>query len=179
MNIDRLIRNLSEGWCEVSRYQAVDQLRWHLDDSTVLMAMCSAALKEVSTPLRKYIVRALRPAGHTANPLFEKAAVQCTSATIRKRAFESLSLMDCRTARSAVIQGLNDPDRDVRMAAALNIDLYNDLVFASAVEGFFEKNRFSLLKKSIDEFFAGLLEKAEIKKRSIYSVGRPRLQNAV
>ena len=179
MTIDQMIREMSEGWSIDSRYQAVDQLRWHLNDPTVLRAMCSAALKEINAPLREHIVTALHPVRHEANRLFEKAAAECACAAIRERAFISLSLLGCRTARSTVIQGLNDADHDVRMAAALNMGQYNDLGFASAVESFLEKNRFGLLKKSMDEFFAGLLEKAEIKNKSTYSVGQPNPQNAV
>ena len=179
MTVDQMIRELSEGWSIVSRYQAVDQLGRHLDDPTVLRAMCSAALKETSAPLRKYIVAALHPVRHEASRLFDLAAAHCACATIRERAFVNLSLLGCRASRSTVIQGLGDTDREVRMAAALNINQYNDLVFASAVESFLEKNRFGLLKKSMDEFFAGLLEKAQTNNKSTYRVWDPNLQNAV
>jgi len=179
MTDDQLIRDLSEGWSEISRYQAVDRLREHLDDLTVLMAVCSAALKERNTSLREHIVDALRPVRREASRLFEKAAAKCPSATIRRRAFVNLSLLECRTARSTVIQGLDDPDPAVRIAASLSMGLYNDLTFVSVVEGFLEKNRFGLLKKSMDEFFASLLLRQNRQNRGNCGVVRTNLQGAI
>jgi HEAT repeat protein len=132
---------------------AVNQLKGHLDDPVVITALCSTALKRIGFDLRERIIAALKPVSREANRLFTLAATRSPSAAVRKRGFINLSLMVCTTAKSAVIQGLDDSNHEVRMAAALSIGLYHDQIFATAVERFFEKNRFRY-------FFAGIHELA-------------------
>lgn len=157
MNVDQMIRNLNEGESDKLRLQMVDQLKHHLDDPVVVPAMCSAALKNISADLRNGIIGALKASRPDASRYFKKAATLCTSATIRKWAFLNLSLMGCQTAGSTVIQGLNDRNSEVRMAAALSIGLYSDQTFAAAVEGFLEKNRLCLLREGAHQLLAWLL----------------------
>lgn len=58
-----------------------------------------------------------------------------------KPALINLSLMECRNAKKAVMQGLNDPHRSIRIAAAFNTGLYCDSDVVNSLELFFERNR--------------------------------------
>ena len=53
----------------------------------------------------------------------------------------NLSLVECPNAKEAVIQGLKDPHRSVRIAAAFNAGLYCDSDVVNALELFFERHR--------------------------------------
>lgn len=60
---------------------------------------------------------------------------------MEKLALINLSLMECRNAKKAVMQGLNDPHGSVRIAAAFNTGLYCDSDVVNSLELFFERNR--------------------------------------
>ena len=154
MYIDSIIRDLHEGLSEEAKIRAVDQLKPHLDNCLVLTALCCASLKTDSARLREHLIAALRSAATIANLCFKHAAERSNCARTRRWAFLNLSMMGCRTAKQAVIAGLNDPKREVWEAAALNIGLYQDHDYLLEVERFFERHRFHFAKIGICQFCA-------------------------
>jgi hypothetical protein len=76
--------------------------------------------------------------------------------------------MECRDAREAVMQGLRDTHRSVRIAAAFNTGLYDDSDMVNAFEIFFERNRFSLVVDGLRQASKPLLPLID-KAKKIYN----------
>jgi hypothetical protein len=84
-----------------------------------------------------------------ANRRFSHIAIHAEDPDDRRWALINLSLMACRNAKEAVMQGLNDPYRSVRIAAAFNAGLYSDQDVVNSLELFFERNRPSFVSDGV------------------------------
>ena len=126
------------------KINAICQLVSYIDDSKVLDALCCEAIETDSHRVREALIKTLKGNQEEANRRFSQIALCAKDPTHRRWALINLSLMECRDAKEAVMQGLRDTHRSVRIAAAFNTGLYNDSDVVNAFEMFFECNRFSL-----------------------------------
>ena len=140
MNKETLIATLFRDIDESKKFSAIRQLEGFLSETDVILALCLVALQTESHELRSSIIQTLKGKADKVNPYFAHMAVNAGNATLRKWALVNLSLMECRSAKAAVISGLRDSSRLVQQAAALNIGLYRDADFLKEVEKFFERN---------------------------------------
>ncbi len=158
---EKLLNLLINPLDEDSQVDAVRQLNKYTKDRGVLNLLCTAAVEEISGKLRDALIQSLKLNEEEANRWFKKCAINSPYPAERRRALIALSLMDCQTAKEAVIQGLQDPHRSVRVVAALNAGLYYDKDVLKALENYFEKKPFDFTWES----FAGAVKKAWYKKR--------------
>lgn len=140
MRKQALIDALSRDRKDVQKLSVVRKLRDFLNDDDVVWALCFESIQTDLHQLRAAIIETLRSKEDMANAYFAHMAVNAKCATMRKWALVNLSLMNCRSAKSAVINGLNDSSGKVQHAAALNIGLYRDTEFLMEVKYFFERN---------------------------------------
>ena len=140
MNKEMLIATLFKDIDESNKISAIRELEGFLSDTDVVLALCLVTLQTESHELRSFIIQSLKGIADKVNPYFAHMAVNGGSATLRKWALVNLSLMECKSAKAAVISGLKDSSRLVQQAAALNIGLYRDADFLKEVESFFERN---------------------------------------
>lgn len=140
MSKKTLIATLFKDIDESKKVSAIRELEGYLSETDVVLALCLVALQTESHALRSFIIQALKRIADKVNPYFAHMAVNACSATQRKWALVNLSLMECNSAKAAVICGLRDSSRLVQQAAALNIGLYRDADFLQEVERFFERN---------------------------------------
>ncbi len=140
MSKETLIATLFKDIDESKKITAVRELEGFLTETDVILALCLVTLQTESHELRSFIIQALKGIADKVNPYFAHMAVNARSATLRKWALVNLSLMECKSAKTAVISGLRDSSSLVQHAAALNIGLYRDADFLKEVEIFFERN---------------------------------------
>ena len=124
---------------ENSQIDAAHQLRNYVHNPGVLNLLCTTAVDAISEKLRDALIKTLKLSPEKANRWFKSCAINSPNPAQRRRALIALSLMDCQTAKEAVIQGLQDPNRSVRIGAALNAGLYYDKEVMKALENYFEK----------------------------------------
>jgi HEAT repeat protein len=138
--------------------QSARALAGYTDDARVMDALCSAAIYTKSQRVREVLISVLKnnPAG--ACMRFAEDAQFSANSGRRKWALVNLSLMGCRQANDAVINGLKDADASVRRAAALSTGLYADKKTLRAQERYFENNRFGLTIAFIGEGLAALID---------------------
>ena len=117
--IDALKRDRSDA----QKLTVVRKLKAFLNDVDVVRALCFESIQTDSHELRAAIIDILRRKEERANPYFAHMAVNAKSATLRMWALVNLSLMECKSAKTAVVNGLNDASGKVQHAAALNIGL--------------------------------------------------------
>ena len=122
---------------------AAHQIRQVAMDSIVLDSLCKVAVETKHDDVREALIDILKYNPEEANKRFMDYAIQSPNANRRRWALVNLSLMECRTAKNAVLHGLQDSDRKVRMAAAMNAGLYDDNEVLAALEHFFTTNRFA------------------------------------
>lgn len=106
---------------------------------------CKLAVETDYHDIRKVLLEALRNRADEANARFIAYARQAKKPAIRRRALINLSLMKCRDAKDVVLQGLRDPSREVRVAAAFCAGLYQDQDVLTALKHFFEVHNFNEL----------------------------------
>lgn len=121
---------------------AKDQNRQITMDNSVLFSLCKNAVETKDYKFREALIEILKNNAEEACKCFSDYAIQSSNANQRRWALVNLSLMECRTAKEAVLHGLQDPVRKVRMAAALNAGLYDDQEVLAALQHFFTTNRF-------------------------------------
>lgn len=138
----KLLNEVSEDHLKLS---AIRRLGPHINDAKVLDALCHEAIDTVSPCVRDELIRTLKGNRGEAIRRFSRSAICAKNPTHRRWALINLSLMECDDAKEAVIQGLRDPHRSVRFAAAFNASLYYDSEVVNALELFFERNRFLLV----------------------------------
>lgn len=148
---------------ENSQIDAARRLNEYICDRGVLNFLCRAAVEAISGKLRDALIKTLKLNTEEANRWFKNCAVNSPYPAKRRRALIALSLMDCQTAKEAVIQGLQDPNRSVRVGAALNARLYYDKDVLKALENYFEKNPLDFTWES----FSVAVKKLRYKKRKI------------
>lgn len=124
-----------------SKIDAVCRLDPHFNDDDVLDLLVREAIDTDSRRVREAAIKTLKENPIEANRRFCRIARCSENPTDRRGALICLSLMECRNAKTAVLQGLNDPHRSVRIAAAVHIGLYNDPDVIDAFELFFERDR--------------------------------------
>ena len=142
MEKQTLIDSLRHDRSDAQKLSVVGKLIDYLNDVDVVRALCFESIQTDSHELRVAIIDALRSKEDIVNPYFAQMAVNAKYATIRKWALVNLSLMECKSAKWAVVNGLRDASGTVQHAAALNIGLYHDAEFLMEVKKFFERNRF-------------------------------------
>ena len=116
----------------------------HIKDAKVLDAFCREAIETDNHRFREALIQILKGNPDEANRRFSQIALCAKDPKHRRWALINLSLMECRDAKEAVMQGLRDTHRSVRIAAAFNTGLYDDSDVVNAFEMFFECNRFAL-----------------------------------
>jgi hypothetical protein len=122
---------------------ATHRIRQIASDSSVLSSLCKAAIETKHHDVREALIEILKNNAEEACKGFSDYAIQSPNANRRRWALVSLSLMECRTAKEAVLHGLQDSERKVRVAAAMNAGLYDDKEVLAALEHFFTTNRFA------------------------------------
>ena len=142
LELMKLLNEVSEDHLKL---RAIHRLGPHINDAQVLDALCHEAIETVSPCVRDELIRTLKSNRGEANRRFSRIAIRAKDPTHRRWALINLSLMECDDAKKAVIQGLRDPHRLVRFAAAFNAGLYYDSDVVNALELFFERNRFLLV----------------------------------
>ncbi len=115
-------------------------------DSRVLDSLCKNAVETKDYEFRETLLDILKNNAEEAHKRFIDYAVHSPDPIQRRWALVNLSLMECRTAKEAVLNGLWDPDQEVRMAAAMNAGLYDDREVLAALEHFFATNRFACVR---------------------------------
>lgn len=165
-----LLINTSE---EESQINAAHRLSKYMRDRGVLNLLCTTVVEAISEKLRDALIETLKLNPEEANRWFKNCAINSPNPAKRRRALIALSLMECQTAKEAVIQGLQDPHRSVRIGAALNAGLYYDKDVIKALENYFEKKPLDFTLDS----FAEAVKKAWHKKRRIDRLAYSTLRN--
>lgn len=137
-----LVDTASEDYLKID---IIRQLGPHINDAKVLDALCREAIETGSHRVRDALIQMLKGNPEEANRRFSQIAIWAKYPAHRRWALINLSLMECRDAKEAVIHGLRDMHRSVRIAAAFNTGLYDDHDVVNAFELFFERNRFWLV----------------------------------
>lgn len=140
------------------------------DDLQVMDALCEAAVYTTSHKVREALIEVLKknPAGACLR--FSDYALWSENPSCRKWALVNLSLMGCREAKEAVMQGLSDPHPSVRRAAAMSTGLYDDKDVLNAQERYFESHRFGLTMSFLGDSAASLKTRKNDSKDSGYTV---------
>lgn len=133
-----LVNKISE---ENLTIDAILQLGPYIDDPNVLDALCREAVETDDHLIREALIKTLKGCPEEANRRFATIACAANNPAHRRWGLINLSLMECRNAKEAVMQGLRDPHRSVRIAAAFNAGLYCDSDVVNALELFFERDR--------------------------------------
>jgi hypothetical protein len=84
-----------------------------------------------------------------ATEWFKDCALNLPKSSHRRWALINLSLMECQTAKKAVLKGLTDRCRKVRIAAAFNAGLYCDDDVTKALEDYFKTKKFDFAQEII------------------------------
>jgi HEAT repeat protein len=107
----------------------------------MVKVLCQVSIETMDHEVRCAILDVLKT-NHlkTASELLADYA-ETGSVRQRKWAFVNLSLMECKTQRRIVLNGLKDPSVFVRRSAALNAGLYQDDNFIQELVIYFETNR--------------------------------------
>jgi len=106
--------------------------------SYVLDHLCKVAVETDFFDVREALIETLKDNADEANRRFIGYAIQSTDPSKRRRALMNLSLMECRNAKEAILQGLRDSFIEVRIAAAFYAGFYDDEDVLTALEHFFE-----------------------------------------
>ncbi len=114
--------------------------------SSVLDALCQNAVETKDYEFREALLDILKNNAEEVHKRFIDYAVHSPDPIQRRWALVNLSLMECGTAREAVLSGLRDPNTEVRIAAAMNAGLYDDREVLAALEHFFATNRFACVR---------------------------------
>ena len=144
MDSRRYIEQLNRQDDIKAQFRAVGHLAEDLQDWPVMIALCRTACETDNERLRKLILGVLQGQAVVANQLFAHWALNNRLPTMRASALMNLSLMRCTTARGVVMQGLHDPDLLVRLAAGLNVGLYEDAEAQLAFDRFLQRHRSAL-----------------------------------
>ena len=141
MDKQSLIDRINEHSEERSKIDVIGKLTPFVDEVDVLAALCREAVETDSHHVRETVIKALKGNPEAANRRFCWMA-RCSENPIHRRwALICLSLMECRNAKAAILQGLNDSHRSVRVAAVFHVGLYSDPDLLNAFELFFERDR--------------------------------------
>ena len=106
--------------------------------SHVLDHLCKVAVETDFFDVREALIETLKDNADEANKRFTDYAMQSSDPSRRRWALINLSLMECQTAKDAVLKGLQDPFSEVRNAAVFHAALYDDEDVLAALEHFFE-----------------------------------------
>ena len=160
-----LVNTVSEDHLKIN---AIRQSGPYLRNAKILDALCREAIETDSHRFRDALIKTLKGNPEEANRRFAQIALCAKNPAHRRWALINLSLMECRDAKEAVMQGLRDTHRSVRIAAAFNTGLYDDSDVVNAFEIFFERNRFSLVLDGVHQAAKPLLPLIN-KVKKIYS----------
>ena len=156
-----LVNTVSEDHLKIN---AIRQSGPYIKDPKVLDRLCREAIETNNHRFREALIKTLKGSPDEANRRFSQIALCAKDPAHRRWALINLSLMACRDAKEAVMQGLRDSHRSVRIAAAFNVGLYDDSDMVNAFEIFFERNRFSLVLDGLRQAtkpFLPLIDKAK------------------
>ena len=149
-----LVNTVSEDHLKID---AIHPSGAYIKDAKVLDALCREAIETDSHRFREALIKTLKGNPDEANRRFSQIALCAKDPRHRRWALINLSLMECRDAKEAVMKGLRDTHRSVRIAAAFNTGLYDDSDIVNAFEIFFERNRFSLVVDGLRQAAKSLL----------------------
>ena len=160
-----LVNTVSKDHLKINRISKSDP---YIKDPKVLDRLCRKAIETDNHRFREALIKTLKGNPDEANRRFSQVALCAKDPAHRRWALINLSLMECRDAREAVMQGLRDAHRSVRIAAAFNTGLYEDSDMVNAFEIFFERNRFSLVLDGLRQASKPLLPLID-KAKKIYN----------
>jgi len=115
--------------------------------SHVVDHFCKLAVETTYCDVRDALLETLKDSADEASKRFIAYAMQASDPSVRRRALINLSLMGCYHAPKAVLQGLRDPSREVRIAAAFFAGFYDDEEVQDALEIFLRPILLMMLKK--------------------------------
>ena len=173
MDKKKLLKILITAADEDAQIDAARLLKKYTRDHDVLNLLCATVVEAISDKLRDALIKTLKLNPEETNRWFKNCAMNSPGPAQRRRALIALSLMECKTANEAVIQGLNDPNRSVRVGAALNAGLYYDKDVIKALENYFEKRPLDFTLES----FVGAIKKVRSKKKGIKRFAHDALEN--
>jgi hypothetical protein len=160
-----LVNTASKDHLKINRIRQSDP---YIKDPKFLDRLCREAIETDNHRFREALIKTLKGNPEEANRRFSQVALCAKDPAHRRWALINLSLMECRNAREAVMQGLRDTHRSVRIAAAFNTGLYDDSDMVNAFEIFFERNRFSLVADGLRQASKPLLPLID-KAKKIYN----------
>ncbi|MFZ0131558.1 MAG: hypothetical protein WAK95_03375 [Desulfobacterales bacterium] len=137
-----LLSQLKDTYKDTLPLDSVQELERLTVDADFINVLCSMSVESVSHELRTEIIKMLQSNEVDANEWFKDCALKSPKSSCRRWALINLSLMQCKTAKVAVLKGLKDRCRKVRIAAAFNAGLYRDDDVLTALEHYFETERF-------------------------------------
>lgn len=137
MNKEKLINQLRHALQERDKLEAVYCLEPFMDDPMVLESLCATAIENIDHRLREALIGKLKKVSEMANQYFMKCAVDSPNTVQRCWSLVNLSLLGCRSAKEAVLTGLKDSAKSVRIAAAFNVGLYDDEELQEMLDKFF------------------------------------------
>ena len=126
-----LLRNASR---EEDQLDALKRLKASVNDSMVVDVLCATAIGNIGRRLMESLIQVLKNNPVQAYQYFILNAIHSPDMNNRRWSLVNLALMECRKAKEAVLMGLQDDMRPVRLAAALNAGLYDDDAILKALD---------------------------------------------
>ncbi len=160
MGIYDLLEVLQTAEDEATAIAAIRQLARHLTNGAVLNLLCAFAVATENTTIREALITAFKAHADKVATRFVHFFNRSRSPKVRRWALINLGLLEYRAAPEAVLEGLLDTDKSVRMAAATNAGLYDDPAILSALEDFYEKHRLDLVKECLQQKFESVSREA-------------------
>ena len=149
MGKNMLLQILQTAEDEPAAIMAIRQLERFLTDPEMVNLLCAYVVGTENLNIRQTLVATLKCRAEEAAARLVFFVKRSRNPIVRQRALASLAMMECRSASEAVLLGLMDSDRRVRMAAASNAGLYDDPPILRALEDFYEKHRLTLVMESL------------------------------
>lgn len=135
--IPELLYQFESGADEQKKISVVYRLKRYTSDPAVLECMCAAAVETESYRLREALLETLKSEFEKSTRRFVDYATRSSNSRHRCWALVNLSLMGCRTAKEAILTSLRDREYSIRMAAAFNCGLYDDVDVLEALDDVF------------------------------------------
>lgn len=136
---EKLLHRLCNAADEQEKISAVYRLRQYLSDQSVLGYLCATAVETDDYRLREALIDTLKTKFEESAQRFIDYAIFSSNPNHRRWALVNLSLMECRSAKEAVLAGLKDGEKSIRVAAAFNAGLYEEEEFQESLDDLFAK----------------------------------------
>ena len=132
--IAELVDLLHNASLEEDQFDALNRLKASLFDPMVVDVLCATAVGNIDHRLRESLIQVLKNNPVPAYQYFIQNAIHSPDMNNRRWSLVNLALMECCKAKEAVLIGLQDHMRPVRLAAALNAGLYDDDAILKALD---------------------------------------------